>query len=55
MTRKIDETKDYIILDEMHYCCEEAQFKYICKKCGDFMGCYFCEFNYTEPCGCGTL
>ena len=55
MTKIIDSTEDYNILDVMHRCCEETQFKYICKKCGEFMGCYFCEFDYTEPHDCDTL
>ena len=55
MNIEIDDEKYYYIEDEQHYCCDESQFKYYCKICDEFMGCYFCEFSYTEPHGCDTV
>jgi len=43
---------NYRISDEQHLCCDEFQFKYYCVKCEEFMGCYFCEFDYNEPHDC---
>ena len=48
----IDENEFYNIADELHSCCGESHFKYYCKNCEEFMGCYFCEFDYTEKCEC---
>ncbi len=33
-------------------CCNEIQFIYNCRKCGENMGCYYCEFNYDEAHEC---
>jgi len=44
--------ENYRIIDELHSCCGESQFKYYCKNCEEFMGCYFCEFDYTEKHEC---
>ena len=46
----IDENEFYFIKDEMLYCCDESQFKHVCKAHGETMGCYFCEFNDVENC-----
>jgi hypothetical protein len=27
-------------------------FRYYCVTCDEFMGCYFCEFDYTEIHNC---
>ena len=35
-------------------CCNEIQFKYNCRKCGEDMGCYYCSFNYDEAHDCGV-
>ena len=55
MTKFIDENKYYHIADIIHMCCDESQFRYICKSCGDTMDCYYCGFNYEESHGCDTL
>ena len=55
MTQFIDETKDYYIMDVTHLCCDEIQFKYVCKKCDETMDCYYCGFDYTEPHDCDTI
>ena len=52
MSNVIDQTKHYNIIDEIHICCDAQQFRHICKAHGEYMGCYFCTFDYTEPCGC---
>lgn len=48
----IDQTEFYEIIDELWMCCDESQFKYYCKAHGEFMGCYYCQFDYDKPCGC---
>ena len=40
----------YLIKDEQRFCCDESQFKYVCKAHGESMGCYYHEFDYTENC-----
>jgi hypothetical protein len=52
MATVIDKTDHYLIWDISHYCCDEAQFKYQCRVCDEMMGCYFCSFDYSEPCDC---
>jgi hypothetical protein len=52
VSNTIDQTKYYNIIDEIHICCDAQQFRHICKAHGEYMGCYFCTFDYTEPCGC---
>lgn len=53
MATVIDKTNQhYWIWDISHICCDEIQFKYQCRNCEEMMGCYFCEFDYTEPCDC---
>lgn len=49
---KIDETEFYEIIDEAYMCCDEHQFKYYCKKCYEFMGCQFCQFDPYSECEC---
>jgi len=46
----IDKTDFYEISDEQHFCCDESQFKYYCEEHLEFMGCYFCEFDYDKNC-----
>ena len=48
----IDQNKFYNILDELFFCCDEQQFRYVCKKCEEYMGCQFCTFNPYEACDC---
>lgn len=48
----IDKTEHYLITKESFLCCGEVMFKYFCKNCQEFMGCYFCQFDYTKPCEC---
>jgi hypothetical protein len=53
MATVIDKTNEhYWIWDISHICCDEIQFKYQCRYCEEMMGCYFCEFDYSEPCDC---
>jgi hypothetical protein len=49
-TKYIDETEFYLIQDEMRFCCDDSQFKYTCKAHGEEMGCYYCEFDYSQDC-----
>ena len=55
MTLEIDSTEHYIILDVQHLCCDQSQFVYVCKHCEERMGCYFCEFDYTERHDCDMM
>ena len=55
MTKFIDETEDYFITDVVHFCCDAAQFKYVCRVCNETMDCYFCGFDPYGPHGCATL
>jgi len=48
----LDENQFYFIKDEQHLCCDELQFKYVCKAHGETMGCYYCEFDYSQECEC---
>ena len=48
----LDQTKFYNIQDELFVCCDEHQFRYTCKKCGEYMGCQFCAFDPYQPCDC---
>lgn len=52
MRKKVIQTEYYNITDKIHICCDEQQFRYYCKAHSEFMGCYFCTFDYTEPCDC---
>ena len=33
MTKFIDETENYFIMDVTHLCCDAVQFKYVCRVC----------------------
>jgi hypothetical protein len=46
----IDQNEFYLIKDEQLLCCDELQFKYVCKTHEETMGCYYCEFDYSENC-----
>ena len=46
----IDSTDFFDIIDEQYWHCQETQFKHYCKNCGEFAGCYFCEFDPDQPC-----
>ena len=48
----IDENEFYFILDEIKFHCDEQQFVYVCKAHGEQLGCYFCEFDYSQDCEC---
>ena len=48
----ISRDQNYRVVDEMYFCCGEMMFRYYCEKCDEFMGCYFCEFDYTEAHEC---
>ena len=48
MTKFIDENQFYWITDVTHICCDEVQFKYVCRACRETMDCYYCGFDYTE-------
>ena len=48
----IDENEFYFVIDEMRFCCDESQFRYVCKAHGEAMGCYYCEFDYSKDCEC---
>jgi hypothetical protein len=50
----IDQNKFYTIHEPTFMCCDQSQFRYVCKAHGESMGCYFCEFDYTQECGCTT-
>ena len=53
MSTIIDSNEHYTIFNEMRMCCGENQFRYVCKEHETDMGCYFCEFDYSKPCGHG--
>ncbi len=48
----IEVTEFYTVMDESHFCCDEVQFRYVCIEHDEYMGCYFCEFDYSKPCDC---
>lgn len=50
--KTIEKTSYYRIIDEQYFCCDELQFKHYCLTCDEFMGCYFCEFDYNEKHEC---
>ena len=53
MSRVLDETEYYEIVDVAFMCCDEHQFRHYCKTCNEFMGCMFCEFDSYSQCdGC---
>lgn len=48
----IDQNKFYNIMDELFVCCDEHQFRYVCKQCEEYMGCQFCTFDPYKACDC---
>lgn len=50
----IDSNDHFNILDELFVCCDEHQFRYVCKAHGEQMGCQFHEFDPYTECGCIT-
>ena len=52
MNKVIYKTDFYRIIDETFFHCGEAMFRYYCESCDEFMGCYFCEFDYDEKHDC---
>jgi hypothetical protein len=50
ITEYIDQNEFYLIKDEQRFCCGESQFRYVCKSHGEAMGCYYCEFDYSNDC-----
>ena len=40
----------YLTNYETFVCCDEVQYKYFCDNHFSFMGCYFCEFDYSIDC-----
>ena len=50
MSLVIDQNQFYEIVDTMRFCCDESQFIYVCKSHSEQMGCYFCEFDYSNDC-----
>lgn len=52
MSKIIDSTKYFDIHDELFVCCGEHQFRYVCKKHRNRMGCMFCEFDPYTACEC---
>jgi len=51
----IHDTEFYRVSDSTYYCCDEFMFRHYCLTCEEFMGCYFCEFDYTEKHDCEVL
>jgi hypothetical protein len=51
--KPIDSTVLYNIYEPTFMCCDQSQFTYYCKAHEEKMGCYFCQFDYSEPCGHG--
>ena len=45
----------YYSTGESFFCCDEQVIKMFCEPHGEFMGCYFCEFDYTDPCECEPI
>lgn len=56
MSNVIDQNTYYTIKEPSIWrgCCDTVQFQYFCKAHSEAMGCYFCDFSYTEECGCTT-
>ena len=52
MSTVIDQTQHYEIVDRLFVCCDEHQFRYVCKAHGESMGCQFCEFDPYQKCEC---
>jgi hypothetical protein len=52
MPKVIDSNKYYDILDELFVCCDEHQFRHVCKKHRERQGCSFCAFDPYGPCDC---
>jgi hypothetical protein len=55
MTKYIDETEHYYIKDKTILHCDEVQFAYVCKACGEALNCYYCEFDSYSAHGCDTV
>jgi hypothetical protein len=49
---KITVNENYYSTMESFFCCDEQVIKMYCEPHGEFMGCYFCQFDYTEKCEC---
>jgi hypothetical protein len=52
LSRVIDRTPHYEIIDELFVCCDEHQFRYYCKAHQERMDCQFCAFDPYAPCDC---
>ena len=52
MSKVIDRTPHYNIIDELFVCCDEHQFRYYCKAHQERMDCQFCAFDPYGPCDC---
>jgi hypothetical protein len=52
---KIKVNENYYSTTESFFCCDEQVIKMYCEPHGEFMGCYFCEFDYTEKCECEVI
>lgn len=48
--KPIDSTPLYNIYEPTWFHCGESQFRYVCKAHEEAMGCYYCEFDYSQPC-----
>lgn len=46
----IDQTQYFYVIDQQYMHCDEMQFIYQCKACGNEPYCYFCGFDYNKPC-----
>lgn len=52
---KLKVNENYYSTGESFICCDEQVVKMYCEPHGEFMGCYFCEFDYTEACECEPI
>jgi hypothetical protein len=52
---KISVNEFYYSKGETLFCCDEQVVKMYCEPHGEFQGCYFCEFDYTEKCECEEI
>jgi hypothetical protein len=50
--KTIQADKFYRVADAMYFCCDSTMFRHYCVACDEFMGCYFCEFDYTKKHDC---
>lgn len=46
----IDGSKYFNIINQQYVHCGETQFIYQCKTCGYEPLCYYCGFDYNQPC-----